>query len=136
MQMKSYGMPASNLEFRPNPDVGAPAAPWVLMSAERPQPHYICQVVAGVGVWVEPPAVYRRFYGNAKLDLFTQAEQLAVVTATMTDPVVKLMYDRLLGAAFLTYEDPEVERGLQLLVSKELLTPERKAEIVDVMGAA
>lgn len=80
--------------------------------------------------------VFPRFYGNQKLDLFTQAEQLAVVTATMTDPQVKLMYDRLLGAAFLTYEDPETEHGLQLLVAKELLTPERKAEIVDVMGAA
>lgn len=73
------------------------------------------------------------FEGNAKLDLFTQDEQLAVVTATMTDPVVKLMYDRLLGAAFLTYEDPETEQGLRLLVTKELLTQERKAQIVAQM---
>lgn len=73
------------------------------------------------------------FEGNGKLDLFTQDEQLAVVTATMTDPVVKLMYDRLLGAAFLTYEDPETERGLQLLVAKGLLTQERKVQIVSLM---
>ena len=83
-----------------------------------------------------PPPQFPVFVGNAKLDLFTPSEQLAVVTATMADPVVKLMYDRLLGAAFLSYEDPETEQGLQLLVAKELLTPERKAEIVDVMGAA
>lgn len=51
----------------------------------------------------------------------------------MSDPVVKLMYDRLLGAAFLSYEDPETERGLQLLVDKDLLMPERKAQIVSVM---
>ncbi len=51
----------------------------------------------------------------------------------MTDPIVKLMYDRLLGAAFLTYEDPETDQGLSLLVSKGLLTPERKAEIVAEM---
>lgn len=76
---------------------------------------------------------YPCFVGNAKLDLFTQAEQLEVVTATMTDPFVKLMYDRLLGAAYLTYEDPEMEAGLSLLVSKELLTPQRKAEIVQMM---
>ena len=82
------------------------------------------------------PPQYPVFFGNAKLDLFTPSEQLAVVTATMTDPVVKLMYDRLLGAAFLTYEDPETEQGLQLLVVKELLTPERKAQIVAVMEAA
>ena len=71
-----------------------------------------------------------KFTGNAKLDLFTQGEQLAVVTATMTDPVVKLMYDRLLGAAYLTYEDAETEQGLQLLFDKGLLTAARKAEIV------
>ena len=74
-----------------------------------------------------------KFTGNAKLDLFTQAEQLEVVTATMTDPVVKLMYDRLLGAAYLTYEDPETEQGLSLLVSKGLLTAERKSAIVALM---
>ena len=74
-----------------------------------------------------------KFTGNAKLDLFTQAEQLEVVTATVTDPVVKLIYDRLLGAAYLTYEDPETEQGLSLLVSKGLLTEERKAEIVAEM---
>lgn len=73
---------------------------------------------------------YPRFYGNAKLDLFTPAEQLAVVTETMSDPVVKLMYDRLLGAAYLAYEDAETEQGLQLLVDKGLLTAARKAEIV------
>lgn len=73
---------------------------------------------------------FPKFYGNKKLDLFTQAEQLAVVTTAMTDPVVKLLYDRLLGAAFLTYEDPETDSGLSMLVDKGLLTPARKAEIV------
>ncbi|MBP9941736.1 MAG: hypothetical protein KBF33_10155 [Comamonas sp.] len=79
-----------------------------------------------------PPA-YPRFEGNDKLDLFTQAEQLAVVTATMTDPQVKLMYDRLINAAYLTYEDPETAQGLQLLVAKGLLTQERKLQIVAQM---
>lgn len=87
-------------------------------------------------VGLDTVPTYPKFHGNAKLDLFTPAEQLAVVTATMTDPVVKLMYDRLLSAAFLTYEDPEVEQGLLLLVAKELLTQERKVEIVSVMEAA
>lgn len=76
---------------------------------------------------------YPRFEGNAKLDLFTQAEQLAVVTDTMTDPVVKLLYDRLLGAKYWSYEDPETEYGLSVLQAKGLITPERKAEIVAVM---
>lgn len=80
----------------------------------------------------EPPQ-FPRFFGNEKLDLFTPAELLKVVTATMSDPVVKLMYDRLLGAAYLTYEDPETEQGLALLVSKGLLTAERKSAIVALM---
>ncbi len=82
------------------------------------------------------PAEFPRFVGNEKLDLFTPAEQLAVVTATMSDPMVKLMYDRLLGAAYLSYEDPETEQGLALLESKGLLTAERKAEIVAAMQPA
>lgn len=77
--------------------------------------------------------IWPRFVGNQKLDLFTKTEQLAVVAATMTDPMVKLLYDRLLGAAYLTYEDPETEQGLALLVDKGLITPERKAEIVAAM---
>lgn len=78
-------------------------------------------------------AAWPRFVGNEKLDLFTSAEQLAVVTATMQDPVVKLLYDRLLGAAYWSYEDAETEQGLSVLVAKGLLTPERKAEIVAQM---
>ena len=74
-----------------------------------------------------------KFTGNAKLDLFTKSEQLEVVTATITDPIVKLMYDRLINAAFWTYEDPETEQGLSLLVSKGLLTAERKSAIVALM---
>ena len=79
------------------------------------------------------PPRWPRFVGNEKLDLFTSAEQLAVVTATMQDPVVKLLYDRLLGASYWSYEDAETEQGLSLLVAKDLLTPERKAEIVAAM---
>ena len=81
----------------------------------------------------EAARLWPKFTGNAKLDLFTQAEQLEVVTATMTDPMVKLMYDRLLGAAYLTYEDHEAEQGLSLLVSKGLLTAERKSAILALM---
>lgn len=100
------------------------------------------------GVWLQvanasvpplpgaPPPAWPCFVGNQKLDLFTRAEQLAVVTATMSDPFVKLMYDRLLGASFFCYEDPETEQGLALLEAKGLLTPERKAEIVAAMQPA
>lgn len=76
------------------------------------------------------PTTYPQFRGNEKLDLFTPSEQLSIVTATMSDPLVKLIYDRMIGAAYMSYEDPETEAGLALLVSQGLLTPERKDEIV------
>ena len=83
---------------------------------------------------IKAPPVFPRYYGNDKLDIpFTKSEQIAVSTAAMTDQYVKLMYDRLLNAAYLTYEDPETELGLSLLVDKNLLTPARKAEIVAQM---
>ena len=109
---------------------GACPEGWVQMNAQRPDDKSIARAD---GLWADPLLVYPRFYGNEKLDLFTQTEQLAVVTSTMADPQVKLMYDRLLGAAFLSYEDPETEQGLQLLVAKGLLTQERKAQIVSAM---
>lgn len=79
------------------------------------------------------PPVYPQFTALQMLDLFTDAEQLAVVEATMSSPAVKLWYDRLIAATFVTYEDPRTEGGLQALVDAGLLTPERKAVIVAAM---
>lgn len=82
---------------------------------------------------VAPKPVFPKFRGNEKLDLFTYSEQLAIVTATMTDPIVKLIYDRLIGASYWSYEDPETEQGLQLLLAKGLITSERKQTITLAM---
>lgn len=79
------------------------------------------------------PPPYPQFTALEMLDLFTEAEQLAVVNATMTVPAVKLWYDRMIAATFVTYEDPRTEGGLQALVDAGLLSPERKAEIVAAM---
>lgn len=100
---------------------------WVVEAIPLPEPE------PEIEPEIDPEPQYPRYYGNQKLDLFTQAEQLAVVTATLTDPVVKLMYDRLIGSAYMSYEDPETEQGLSLLVSKGLLTQERKDEVVVAM---
>ena len=67
------------------------------------------------------------------LDLFTEDEQLAVASAAMQSPQVKLWYDRLLAASFITIEDPRTEAGLQALVGAGLLTQARKDEIVEAM---
>lgn len=79
------------------------------------------------------PPQYPRLTALEMLDQFTEAEQLAVVAATMTAPAIKLWYDRLIAATYVTYEDPRTESGLQALVDAELITPQRKAEIVAAM---
>lgn len=79
------------------------------------------------------PAAYPRFSALEMLDLFTEAEQLAVVQATMANAAVKLWYDRMIAATFVTYEDPRTDGGLQALVTAGLITAERKAEIVAAM---
>jgi len=79
------------------------------------------------------PEAYPQFTPLEMLDLFTEPEQLAVVGATMSVPAVKLWYDRLLAASFVTYEDPRTEGGLQALVDAGLLDPGRKADIVAAM---
>lgn len=68
------------------------------------------------------------------LDLFTEAEQLAVVQATMVSAEVKLWYDRTLAASFITIEDPRTDAGLSALVGAGLLTSARKDEIVSEMS--
>ena len=78
----------------------------------------------------QDPDQYPVLEGNAKFELFTDAERAAILTAANTDTAVMLLVNRITGAAFITYADPELEFGLALLVNKELLTPERKAEIV------
>lgn len=83
--------------------------------------------------YVPPEPEYPQFTALEMLDLFTEAEQLAVVEATMTSPAVKLWYDRLIAATFVTYGDPRTEGGLQALVDAGLLDPGRKAEIVAAM---
>ena len=81
----------------------------------------------------EPEPSYPQFTALELLDLFTEDEQLAVVQATMANAAVKLWYDRMIAATFVTYEDPLTEGGLQALVDAELLTSERKAQIVAAM---
>ena len=67
------------------------------------------------------------------LDLFTEAEQVTVVSTTMTSPIVKLWYDKMLAAMNITLSDPRTEAGLDALVDAGLLSVERKAEIVEAM---
>lgn len=81
-----------------------------------------------------PPPPPKQFTSLEYLDLFTESEQLAVVSATMAVPQVKLWYDKMLAAGYVTAADPRTEGGLAALVGAGLLTEARKAEILAVMA--
>lgn len=64
------------------------------------------------------------------VDRFTDDEQLAIVSATMSNPAVKLWYDKLLAAQEVVFADPRLSAGLDNLVAAGLITAERKAQIL------
>lgn len=82
------------------------------------------------------PTDLPRFVPLDFLDLFTEAEQFAVAEAAMASAQVKLWYDRVLAATYITIDDPRVEAGLDALVSAGLLSPQRKAAVMAAMEVA
>lgn len=89
--IKSYGIPGESQETR---TALIQDAPYMLMSGDRPEPHYVCQLVDGEGVWVEPPAPVPQSCTNrqAKLALIELGfyAQAIDLLASITDPVGKL----------------------------------------------
>ena len=81
-----------------------------------------------------PPPPPKQFTSLEYLDLFTESEQLAVVSATMAVPQVKLWYDKMLAAGYITSADPRTEGGLSALVGAGLLTEPRMVEILEAMA--
>lgn len=130
--IKSYGIHGESQETRTELTLGAP---YVLMQSDRPEQHY---VATESGEWVEPEDAreYKHFTGQEKIDLFTEQEQRDIYSAAYVsgDIDVLMFCKRLDIADYLAYSDPRVEMGLSLLVAKDLLTAERKAEIVSTMS--
>lgn len=79
------------------------------------------------------PTPPKQYTSLEYLDLFTDAEQLAVAGAAMTSAAVKLWYDKMLAAGFVTISDPRTEAGLSALVTTGLLAADRKESIVSQM---
>lgn len=61
---------------------------------------------------------------------FTQDEQIAIRSASMTDMEVGIVYDDFQSAQFIDVHDPAVAQGIDLYVTKGLLEPGRKAELL------
>lgn len=81
------------------------------------------------------PVPARRFAPLDFLDLFTEDEQIAVITAGYSSAVVKRWYDRVLAATYITLDDPRVEAGLGALTAAGLLSEERKLAVLAAMEA-
>ena len=74
-----------------------------------------------------------RFAPLEFLDLFPESVQLSVVQATLTNAAVKLWYDRVLAATYITLDDPRVEAGLDALVEAGLLAEQDRAAVLAAM---
>jgi hypothetical protein len=61
---------------------------------------------------------------------FTQSERLAIITAGRTDAAVEDIRSQLAASNEVISDDPSLVAGLIYLVSKGLLTPERKTAIL------
>lgn len=104
--------------------------------ANRPANKVLASDESGYPILIDPPEVSappKQFTSLGYLDLFTDAEQLAVATATMENASVKLWYDRMLAASFITLADPRTEAGLSALVTAGLITATRKKKIIEAM---
>lgn len=64
-------------------------------------------------------------------DRFTIEEQLAIRQAQFNDMEVGLVYDNFQAAQFIDIEDQRVSQGLDLYISKGLLEPGRKTELLE-----
>lgn len=64
------------------------------------------------------------------MTFFTHDEQLAMVTATQSNPSVKLWYDKAMGGKYFSLDHPETTNGLQALVNAGFLTKSRMVTIL------
>lgn len=78
----------------------------------------------------QPESASRRMTSLEFLDLFSEAEQLAVITAAMSSPQINLWWTKLTMATYVDFEDPRLAAGLQALVDAGLLTAERAQEVL------
>lgn len=72
----------------------------------------------------------RQFTFLEFMDLFTEAEQMTLVEASMTFPSIKLWYDKAVGASYIDLDDPRTRAGIQALVDEGLITAERKVSVI------
>ena len=80
--------------------------------------------------YVEPVTPKTVFTSLKFRDLFTINEQLSIRESQLVDMEVGLVYDMMLSAQSIDISDPRTVQGMDLLVSKGLITNERRDEVL------
>lgn len=64
------------------------------------------------------------------IERFTDAEQLAIVTLVMANPVIKLWYDKMLASRFVNFDDVRTQEGMKALVDIGIIDAARSIAIL------
>jgi len=64
------------------------------------------------------------------IEKFTDTEQLAIVTAAMSSPALRLWYDKLMASQEVVFSDPRMSSGMEALVTFGLISEARSEEIL------
>lgn len=93
----------------------------------------VCGMLYADGAFTNPPPPPPLPPSWPSLDFmerFTDAEQLAIVTATLANPAVKLWYDKAMAAGTVRADDPRTIAGMSALVDAGLISAARRDEIL------
>lgn len=102
-----------------------------VMTGKETEREMTPEEIAQIAEYVPPVIPPRTKFSSLEfLERFTEAEQLAVVTATLGSPQVKLWYDKLLAAEYVDLTDPRTEQGIDALIAAGLIDPARKDELL------
>lgn len=79
---------------------------------------------------VVEPILRTQFTPREYIQRFTLEEQIAIRQAQFSDMEVGLVYDDFNRAQFIDINDPDTAAGIDLYISKGLLEPSRKTELL------
>ena len=77
-----------------------------------------------------PPVTKTHFSSKTFFERYTEAEQDAVITASMTSVPIKKAYDKMWGSDFVDVTSQETIDGVDALISVGLLDASRKSDIL------
>lgn len=89
------------------------------------EPPTLTEIEAAWAAWDGPPP---RWSAEEFIERLTMTEQLAILGSD--DPMVRLFTAKLYAAGSVVSDDQRTQQGMAYLVSKGLLTEERRAQIL------